>query len=86
MKRDTAEAVVTKLPWADADQARGLTVGLLRRKLSISEQILQRWRRQFLGLMQLRPRNWWPRTLTSIASSSTRPSYKHIAPRDLPKW
>ena len=45
-KRDTAEQIITKLPQAEVEIARGQSVAEVCRKLGTSEQTYYRWRKE----------------------------------------
>ena len=49
-KRHTAEQIITKLREADVELAKGVSVGLICRKLEISEHTYYRWRKEYGGL------------------------------------
>jgi transposase-like protein len=49
-KRQTPEQIIPKLRKAEVELARGATVGLVCKKLGITEQTYYRWRKEYGGL------------------------------------
>ena len=49
-RRKTPEQIISKLREAEVALAQGETVGLICRRLGISEQSYYRWRREYGGL------------------------------------
>ncbi len=49
-KRYSPEQIIAKLREAEVELAKGLTIGVVCRKLAISEQPYYRWRREYGGL------------------------------------
>ncbi len=49
-KRYSPEQIIAKLREAEVELAKGLTIGVVCRKLAISEQTYYRWRREYGGL------------------------------------
>ncbi len=49
-RRHTPEQVITALREAEVGLANGKTVGMVSRKLGISEQTYYRWRKEFGGM------------------------------------
>ncbi len=49
-KRHTPEQIIRKLREAEVALAQGLTTAEVARKLSITEQTYDRWRKEFGGL------------------------------------
>ncbi len=49
-RRHTPEQVITALREAEVGLATGKTVGMVSRKLGISEQTYYRWRKEFGGM------------------------------------
>ena len=45
-KRHTAEQIISKLRIAEVETSKGQTIGLVCRKLEISEQTSYKWRRE----------------------------------------
>ena len=50
MHKHSPEEIVAKLRQAEAQQAKGLTIGQICQKLGVSEQTLHRWRLRFANL------------------------------------
>ncbi len=49
-KRQTPEQIIPKLREAEVEMARGSTVGLVCKKLGVTEQTYYRWRKEYGGL------------------------------------
>jgi transposase-like protein len=49
-RRHTPEQIITALREAEVGLANGKTVGMVSRKLGISEQTYYRWRKEFGGM------------------------------------
>ncbi len=49
-KRFSPDQIMAKLREAEVELAKGLTIGVVCRKLAISEQTYYRWRREYGGL------------------------------------
>ena len=49
-RRHTPEQIITALREAEVGLANGKTVGIVSRKLGISEQTYYRWRKEFGGM------------------------------------
>ena len=49
-KRQTAEQFISKLRIAEVETSKGQTIGLVCRKLEISEQTYYKWRREYGGM------------------------------------
>jgi putative transposase len=49
-KRHTAEQIISKLRIAEVETSKGQTIGLVCRKLEISEQTYYKWRREYGGM------------------------------------
>ena len=49
-KRHTAEQIISKLRIAEVETSKGQTIGLVCRKLEISEQTYCKWRREYGGM------------------------------------
>ena len=49
-RRYTAEQIIGKLREAEVEQARGLTVAEVCKKIGVTEQTYYRWRKEYGGL------------------------------------
>ena len=49
-KRHTAEQIIGKLREAEVELAKGQSVALVAKKLSVTEQTYYRWRKEYGGL------------------------------------
>ena len=49
-RRYTAEQIISKLREAEVEQARGLTVAEVCKKIGVTEQTFYRWRKEYGGL------------------------------------
>jgi putative transposase len=49
-KRQTPEQIIPKLREAEVELAKGATVGLVCKKLGVTEQTYYRWRKEYGGL------------------------------------
>ncbi len=49
-KRHTAEQIISKLRIAEVETAKGQSIGQVCRKLEISEQTYNKWRREYGGM------------------------------------
>lgn len=49
-KKHTAEEIIKKLREAEVELAQGKTVGVVCKKLEVTEQTYYRWRREYGGL------------------------------------
>lgn len=49
-KCHTAEQIISKLRIAEVETSKGQTIGLVCRKLEISEQTYYKWRREYGGM------------------------------------
>jgi putative transposase len=49
-KRQTPEQIIPKLREAEVELAKGSTVGLVCKKLGVTEQTYYRWRKEYGGL------------------------------------
>ena len=49
-KRHTAEQIINKLREAEVETAKGMTIGLVCKKLGVSEQTYYKWRREYGGM------------------------------------
>ena len=49
-KRQTPEQIIPKLREAEVELAKGATVGVVCKKLGITEQTYYRWRKEYGGL------------------------------------
>ena len=49
-KRHTAEQIIRKLREAEVEQAKGLSIAAICKKLEVTEQTYYRWRKEYGGL------------------------------------
>ena len=49
-KRHTAEQIIRKLREAEVEQAKGMSIAAICKKLEVTEQTYYRWRKEYGGL------------------------------------